>query len=98
MRKIIFILVLFLGAAFVYLSFGEISTILDTLQSGNLWFVLLAFLIQCGWFLISGLTYLSLYRLLGLDGTFCKLSLMSATANFVNTVAPSVGMGGMAVF
>ena len=56
-------------AAFVYLSFGELESILKTLQQGNFWFILLALLIQLGWFLVTGLTYLSLYRLLGLDGT-----------------------------
>jgi len=98
MRKFIFILVLFLGAAFVYLSFGELESIVKTLQQGNLWFVLLALLIQGSWFIISGVTYYSLYRLLGIDGTVYKLTILSAAANFVNTVAPSAGMGGMAVF
>jgi len=98
MRKFIIILVLFLGAAMVYLSFGEIETILQTLQMGEFRFIFLALLIQSAWFMVSGFTYFSLYRILGLDGTFYKLALMSATANFVNTVAPSVGMGGMAVF
>lgn len=98
MRKFIVILVIFLTAAFVYLSFGELQSILQTLQKGNIWFVLLAILIQCGWFLVTGLTYLSLYRLLGMEATLYKMSLMSAAANFVNTIAPSAGMGGMAVF
>jgi len=98
MRKFIFILVLFLGAALVYLSFGEIESILDTLKKGNIWFVLLAIFIQCGWFVVSGVTYLSLYRALGSDGTVVNFSLMAAAAYFVNTVAPSAGMGGMAVF
>ena len=98
MRKLIFILVLFLGAAFVYLSFGEIESILETLRAGNLWFILLALLIQGTWFLVAGLTYLSLYQALGLTGTMYKLSLMSAAATFINIVAPSAGMGGMAVF
>ncbi|GAB4462447.1 MAG: hypothetical protein Kow0070_21450 [Anaerolineales bacterium] len=98
MRKFLFIFVLFLGAAFVYSSFGEIETILQTLKRGNIWFVLLAVLIQFGWFLVSGMTYLSLYRLLGMDGALYEFTLMSAAANFVNTIAPSAGMGGMAVF
>ncbi len=98
MRKFIIILVLFLGAALVYLSFGEIETILQTLKKGEFRFIFLALLIECAWFLVSGLTYLSLYHILGLDGSFHKLALMSASANFINTVAPSVGMGGMAVF
>ncbi|MCK6540145.1 MAG: flippase-like domain-containing protein [Anaerolineales bacterium] len=98
MRKFLFILVLFLGAAFVYLSFGEIEIILETLQKGNLWFVLLGVLFQGAWFLVAGSTYLSLYRVLGMDGTVFKLSLMAVAANFVNIVAPSAGMSGMAVF
>lgn len=98
MRKIIFIVVLFLGASFVYLSFGELQTILQTLKMGNFWFVLLALLIQCGWFLIAGLTYQALYKVLGLKSAVYQLSTMFAAANFVNIVAPSVGMGGMAVF
>ncbi len=98
MRNLIFALLLFLGAAFVYLSFGELQSILDTLRMGNFWFLLIAVLIQFGWFLVAGTTYLSLYRVLGIDGTVYKLSLLAAAANFVNIVAPSAGMGGMAVF
>jgi len=98
MRKFIVILVIFLGASFVYLSFGEIQSIIKTLQRGNIWFVLLAILIQSGWFLVTGLTYLSLYRVLDMEGTVYKMTLMSAAASFVNIVAPSAGMGGMAVF
>jgi len=98
MRKFILILVLFLGAAFVYLSFGEIESIVETLQRGHFWSVVLAVIIQCGWFLVTGLTYLSLYRVLGMDGTIYRLTLMASAATFVNIIAPSAGMGGMAVF
>ena len=98
MRKFIFILVLFLGAAFVYLSLGEIESVVETLRRGHIGFILLAILIQCGWFLITGLTFRSLYRVLGMEGTVPELSLMSAAANFVNTIAPSAGMSGVAVF
>jgi len=98
MRKFIFILIIFLTAALVYISFGELESIMRTLRHGNLWFLLLALLIQSGWFLVSGLTYLSLYRLLSMDGTLQKLSLLSAASNFVSTVAPSAGMSGIVVF
>jgi len=98
MRKFLFILVLFFGAALVFLSFGELESIVKTLRHANLWFLLLALLIQSGWFLVSGLTFHSLYRLLRMDGTIYKLSLMAAAANFVGTVTPSAGMGGVAVF
>jgi len=48
--------------------------------------------------MITGLTYLTLYRILGMDETISKIALMSAAANFVNVIAPTAGMGGMAVF
>src|SRR5215216_3431820 len=98
MRKFIVIVVLFLGAAFVYLSFGELQTILQTLRQGNFWFILIALIIQFGWYVVAGLFFRSLYLLLGIDETVYKLSLLTAAANFVNIVAPSAGMGGMAVF
>ena len=98
MRKFIFILVIFLGAAFVYLSFGELESIARTLRQGNLWFILLAILIQFVWLLVSGLTLHSLYHVLDVRDTVYRLSLLSAAATFVNVVAPSAGVGGVAVF
>lgn len=98
MRKFIFILVLFLAAAFVYLSFGELESILETLQHGNVWFILLAILIQFAWFLVMGFVYRSLYQVLNMDGSLIRLSLLSAAATFVNIVAPTIGMSGMAYF
>src|SRR5512138_2084722 len=98
MRKFIIVVVLFLGAAFVYLSFGELESIAHTLQQGNFWFILLAVLIQLAWFLVSGLIIQSLYRVLGIKDTMYRLALLVASANFINVVAPSAGVGGMAVF
>jgi uncharacterized protein (TIRG00374 family) len=98
MRKFIFIIVIFLGAAFVYLSFGELQVILKTLQQGNFWFVLIALVVEFGWFAIAGLTFRSIYHVLSIDETVYKLSLLAAAANFVNIVAPSAGMGGMAIY
>jgi uncharacterized protein (TIRG00374 family) len=98
MRKFIFILILFLGAAFLYLSFGELESILETLQHGNIWFILLAILVQLAWFLMMGLIYRSLYHVLGMNESVSRLSLLSASATFINIIAPSIGMSGMAFF
>jgi hypothetical protein len=98
MRKLLFILVLFLGAAFVYLSFGELESIVRTFRYGNFWFILLAVLIQFAWFWIMGLIYRSLYHVLDMDESLARLSLLSASATFVNIVAPTIGMSGMAYF
>ena len=91
-------LILFLGAAFVYLSFSELKSIVHTLQQGNFWFILLALFVQVAWFLVAGLIYQALYRALGMEDTVYKFSLLAASATFINIVTPSAGVGGVAVF
>ena len=98
MRKFIFILVLFLGAAFVYLSFGELENIVQTIQHGNFWFIGLAIALQFFWFFVMGLIYRSLYHVLDMDENPYRLALLSASATFINIIAPSIGMSGMAYF
>jgi uncharacterized protein (TIRG00374 family) len=98
MRKFIFILILFLAAAFVYLSFGELESIIETLQHGNIWFILLAIAIQFAWFWMMGLIYRSLYHVVDMEESVIRLSLLSASATFINIIAPSIGMSGMAFF
>lgn len=98
MRKFVFVLLVFLGAAFVFVSFGELESILETLLGGNIWFILLAVLIQIAWFFVIGLVYQSLYQVLGMEERLSRLSLLSASATFVNIVAPTIGMSGMAFF
>lgn len=98
MRKFLFVVLLFLGAAFIYLSFSELESIVQTLRQGNIAVILLALLIQLAWFFTMGLTYRSLYHMLGMQDSIFRLSLLSAAATFVNIVAPTVGMSGMAFF
>jgi glycosyltransferase 2 family protein len=47
---------------------------------------------------MMGLIYQSLYRVLGMTENLYRLSLVSASATFVNIVAPTIGMSGMAFF
>lgn len=98
MRKLIFIVLIFLSVAFIYLSFGELESILSTFRYGNLWFLLLAVMIQLAWFLMMGLVYRSLYHVVGMQESIYRLALLSASATFVNIVAPTIGMSGMAFF
>jgi len=98
MRKFLVVLVLFLGVAFVILSFSELEQTVETLQDGNLWYLLLALLIQAGWFFLVGITYRSLYRLLGMRESILNLTKLAAAATFVNVVMPTGGVGGIALF
>jgi uncharacterized protein (TIRG00374 family) len=98
MNKFVFVVILFLSVALVVLSFGELETILATLKSGNLLYLLLALIIQLAWFFAVGQMYRSIYHLLGMEDSALNLSLVAAAATFVNIVMPTGGMGGIALF
>lgn len=98
MRKFLIVLVLFLGVAFVIFSSSELEQTVETLRHGNLWYLLLALLIQVGWFFLVGITYRSLYRLLEMNDSILNLTKVAAAANFVNVVMPTAGVGGIAIF
>jgi uncharacterized protein (TIRG00374 family) len=98
MRKLIIAIALMLGVFFVIGKFAELQVILDTLKRGNLYFIFLAFLVQLLWLVNQAGSYRSIYRLFGLTEEIRNLVVMAAAANFVNVVAPSVGVGGIAVF
>jgi uncharacterized protein (TIRG00374 family) len=98
MRKFMVLLVLFLGVAFVIISFSELEQTVATLEQGNFWFILLALLIQIGWFFLVGITYRLLYRMLGMHDSILNLTKVAAAATFVNVVMPTAGVGGIAIF
>lgn len=98
MRKFLFMLILFLGVVFVFLSFSELEQIAATLQESNWIFLAFAFFFECVWLYNTAVTYAALYRLVDLDEKRGRLLLLALAANFVNVVAPSAGIGGMAVF
>ncbi len=98
MRKIIIALVLLLAIVFVVLRFSELQNILDTLHHSNYRFLIAAVIIELIWLYNSATVYSTLYRLVGLKEKSTHLILVATAANFVNVVAPSVGIGGMAVF
>lgn len=98
MRKIIIALVLLLAIVFVILRFSELKNIVDTLQRSDYRFLIAAVIIELIWLFNSATVYASLYRLVGLKEKTTHLMLVATAANFVNVIAPSVGIGGMAVF
>jgi uncharacterized protein (TIRG00374 family) len=98
MKKIFIFLILFLGMVVVVLSFGELETIVQTLQKAHLGFFLLALTIQTIWFISSGRMYQSIFRLLGVQEDVFTLSRIATAANFINIVAPTAGAGGVALF
>lgn len=98
MRKIIQIIVILLAILYVVVSFTQIETIIDTLRKGNLPFLLIAFIFELICLFNATAVYGSLYRLVGMTETRWNLFLMSTAATFISMIAPSGGVGGMAIF
>jgi len=98
MRKIIIVIVLVLGIALVVISLAELENISNTLKHSNWRFLAVALFFECLWLYNAAITFGILYRLVGLHEDKKRLLLVSTAANFVNVVAPSAGIGGMAVF
>ena len=98
MRKILVAIILLVAIAFVILRFSELKNILNTLHHSNYRFLIAAIIIELIWLFNSATVYSVLFRLVGLEEKSQHLVLVATASNFVNVVAPSVGIGGIAVF
>lgn len=98
MKKLILVVVLFLGIAVIAISFSELETIMLTLRKAHLGFFILAIFIQLIWFITTARMYQSIFHLLGVHEGILVLSRIATAANFVNVVAPTAGVGGVALF
>ncbi len=98
MKKLVLVVVLFLGIAVIAISFSELETIMLSLQKAHLGFFLLAILIQLIWFITTARMYQSIFHLLGVHEEILTLSRIATAANFINVVAPTAGVGGVALF
>ncbi len=98
MRKTLFVVVLVLAFVFVIFSFSELESIINTIKRGDWRFIGLGLIIETVWLYNLATTFRALYRLVGLEEDSRHLVLVAAAANFVNVIAPSAGIGGIAVF
>jgi hypothetical protein len=98
MKKLFVIVMLFLGIAVVAISFSELETIMLTLQKAHLTFFILAIIVQLIWFITAARMYQSIFHLLGVYESTLTLSRIATAANFINVVAPTAGVGGIALF
>jgi len=98
MRNLIFAFLVLLALVFVFLNRGEVQGIAETLQRSDWRFILLGFGLQAIWTFNHAAIFLAIYKSLNLRETIERMYLMVLGANFVNVVAPSVGVGGLALF
>jgi uncharacterized protein (TIRG00374 family) len=97
-RTVIFALILLLAFVFITTRFTEVNQVMTTLQQGDWRWLILAAIVQLIWMLNVATSIGSLYRLMGVREKVTRLAPMAAAANFVNVVAPSLGIGGMGIF
>jgi len=98
MRKFIFAIAILLGFFFVVGKLSELQSIAETLRRGIWWFIGLAFIVEILWVLNCGASFRAIYRAMGIEEQIRTLSLVVLAANFVNVVAPSGGVSGLAIF
>lgn len=98
MRKFIIAIVFMLGVIFILGRTAEVSDILETLKKANFGIVLLACALVLIWFVNQALAYWVIYRSMEMDERFEHILLLVPAAFFVNVVAPTGGMSGIAVF
>lgn len=98
MRKFIVAIVVMLGVVFILGRTSEVNDILETLKKANYSIVLLAAGLVVAWLINQALAYWVIYRSMEMEERFENLLLLVPSAFFVNVVAPSGGMSGIAVF
>ncbi len=98
MRRLLTALIVLLAVYLVLSRFTELQQVIDTLGHGQIIWLLLALLLQFTSLVNTAFMYKSIYRLLGMPSRLIQLLPLSVTSNFINTAAPSAGVGGMAVF
>jgi len=98
MRKFIFAVAILIGIVFLLFNRSELGSIVDTLKEGNLRFIFLALVVEAIYMLNVAASFRSVYKALGLKERIDRLVMMAASANFVNVVAPSGGVGGLGIF
>ncbi len=97
-RKILFLLLILLTIYFLFTRQNEVEQVIQSVKLGDWHWLAVAIIAHLSYMLSIGASFQVIYRLLGMQERIGRLALLAAAANFVIVVAPSAGMGGIAVF
>ena len=98
MRKFFIALVFMLGDPVCIARSAELNEIIEVLQRGSLLFLGLAVLVEFLWMYNLSAFFQSVYTILGMVDPRLYLMRLVTAANFLNIVAPSGGLSGLAIF
>ena len=97
MRKLLYLVILILAIYFITTHFAELQLVANTLSQGDPRWLLAAVGVQFLWLVTIAAALQSTYRLVGVRERLRHLIPLATAANFVNVVAPSYGLGALAV-
>ena len=97
-RKALVWIAMLMALVFLAVSISELQNLANALRRGNWLFLVLAFGLQILVLCNNAETYRSLFHLVGIKESWKHLFLLSTAFTFVNLIAPSGGIGGVAVF
>lgn len=97
-RQLLFWLLLTALAWLVISRFTEIETLIRTLRQGRWPWILLAAVLQAGYYVLYAALFHFTFYAVGVTSRLSNLVFVTLGAVFVNTVAPSGGMAGLALF
>ena len=98
MRKLVFAIVILLCVIFLIAKMSEVGSILETIRHGDWRFLGLSSVLITLWLVINAASYKLIFSGTGIQEKLEKLLLLAAASNFLNIVAPTAGMSGMAIF
>ncbi len=97
MRRWIWILVLVLGLGFLWRYRAALLSSFSVVRAGDLWWIALGLVFSLGWVAESTLLLYWLYRALHLEESYFRLAAMVVASFFLNLVAPTGGVSGIAL-
>ena len=98
MKKFLIAVLVLLSVMFLITRFTEMREIGKILQAGDWRFIFLGGLLELLWLLNVNLGYFKIYQALEIPETKKRLFLITNAATFVNTMTPSGGFSGLAIF
>jgi uncharacterized protein (TIRG00374 family) len=97
LRKLLYVIVLILAIIFARAHLAELQQVVNTLGQGDWRWLIAAVGVQLVWLVNIAAALQSTYRLVGVHERLRHLVPLATMANFVNVVAPSYGLGALAV-
>jgi len=97
LRKLLYVLVLILAILFIRTHLAELQSVVNILSQGDWRWLLAAVGVQFLWLVNIATALQSTYRLVGVRERLRHMIPLATAANFVNVVAPSYGLGALAV-